>query len=196
MAICIQYGIESAVIKKLKFLLLRGKIMKESEFISNNYVYYIAVSPFLVTVTLIFFINRDWKIAMFFLMGLLIFELPLIIWRKEFLAKMLINENGITKYCGKRIIKELKWEDIKDALVVDEGQIIFSDIHINYEPKNCEKDLKNITINIYKNKGGFTYFFFKLCEYKNKIPVEIRCIDKLQPDIAKKLKKDNKILLF
>lgn len=164
--------------------------MKKPKFLSDVKTYIIFMcSPLCLTIISLFYHSMDGIYLSIIIF--MIIAIPLIIFRKQFFLKMLINENGITKYYGKKIIKELKWEDIKDVLVVNGRQIIFSDILIDFDPIYYGKELKNVVIDIYMQRGGCTYFFLELCKYKNRIPVEIRCIDRLQPEIAKRLKKDN-----
>ena len=103
----------------------------------------------------------------------ILFTIPLIIFRKFFFKKMLLNETGIYLSYKKKVLREIKWEDVKD-IQYRVRVFILSDKQLY---TGNERYKNTFEINIFTNSEFITEF------YKNayKIPVPIKEIDKM-PD--------------
>lgn len=100
---------------------------------------------------------------------------------------MLINEIGITTYYRNTILIHLEWKDIQDAQAYSFGQqyqIIFSN-----KPITQKKEKGNILYEVFVNLNP--PFISALYENKNKIPVPIRDINKLDKRYVEMFTKDD-----
>ena len=164
--------------------------MKKPKIMYNDYLTYIVFIVTMLLTILIFLVVKEWELALVFFSFIISATILLYSNKRLALMKLLINEKGLTKYCKKTVLKELKWGDIKDAVIVNGRQMVLSDTPIEYEPIYDLNNDKNFIINIYRLGKIQTYIFKELCRYNNKIPVKIRNIDKLPPEIAELLKQD------
>ena len=98
---------------------------------------------------------------------------------------MLIDEEGFKIFYRGNITKQLKWENIKEARAYIDGYgglIIFSDKPL-YEGKERWKNSKEIFVRM---NSKFVIYLF---QYKDKIPVPIKDLDKLPKSIQERLQK-------
>lgn len=151
--------------------------MKKAKSISNPYLYLFG-SFLSIILMIIGLIIQNYNVAIVsFIIGIL-FSLPVLLLRKIFFAKMLIDEEGIHVFYRNKLLKEIKWNEIKMAKVVPNsfgGQIIFA--------KETEFNQKSsISINM---NTDFALYLFK---YKHKIPVPITDLDKLSKIVADRLR--------
>ena len=125
-----------------------------------------------------------------------VLSFTIFMWRELF-SKLLINEEGITKYFGKKILKQIKWENIKEMQVVisrgykSMSKAIFVSDEVQNEKAETSKKLKSIYNNMNQNikietRSKFCYYFSL---YKDKFPVEIKDLNLLPEDIAEALRK-------
>ena len=118
------------------------------------------------------------------LIGLMIF-----FGRKMILAKIFVDENGIKITYREQVVKQILWEEIKDAqaLCVQGGQIVFAkDTYILSTQKLRLENQKKIFFIRLDQKSPANALYL----YKDKIPVPIRDLDKLPKEIKEKLKQD------
>lgn len=158
--------------------------MKNAKYVSNPFVYMILIiSPIIVSI--ITLCCQEYYGALACLCIAVLFSVPLILLRKRFFIKMIIDQQGIRTYYKNKLIKDLKWENIKDAQAIPTssgGQIIFSDNPL-YSGKDKWKNSKEIFVSMNSN------FAIYLFEYSKNIPIAIKDIEKLNPKIAEKFKK-------
>ena len=159
--------------------------MKKAKYLSAPFIYFIFISIMLIGV-LFFLLFNEYILALVLFFMSLLFILPAIFGRKHLLSKMLIDDKGIHVYYRNKLLKEIKWEDIKIAKAIPTaygGQIIFAPNQIY--TKN--EGLKNLKENFFINLNSD--FALDLYEYKDKIPVDIIDLDKLNKIVYNKLKK-------
>lgn len=160
--------------------------MKKPKYISVPFFYSIyPLIGFVGGIVMIFY--NEISGAIFCFLGGIFFAVPLIIFRKLFFKKMIIDEEGIKTYYRKTIIKDLKWEDIKESKVNpgNKVQILFTDTTF-HTGKESYKDTFGIFVNI-----GNPTFGKALYKYADKIPVPIKDIDRL-PKVIADIFKSNK----
>ena len=148
--------------------------MEKAKYISNPFIY---LSGEIITVLGIIttLVIKDYYALLFCICVSIVYLIPVIILRKLWFRKMLINEEGFTIYYGKSIVKKLLWEDIKEAQATATsfvGEITFSDKPL-YQGKEKWKNWNCIFVNLK------TSFAAELYKYKDKIPVEIKGLEKL-----------------
>jgi len=95
--------------------------MKKAKYISNPHVYMMLIWTPIVFGIITLILHEVYGALLDFFIALL-FTIFLIILRKRFFLKMMINEFGITTLYRNKIVKQLKWEDIKYALAVPSAQ--------------------------------------------------------------------------
>ena len=158
--------------------------MGKSKYISNPFIYLsgeILIFAGIITTLII----KDFYALLLCICVAIIYILPVIILRKHWFRKMIINEEGITIYYRNSIVKQLFWKDIKEAQATPTpygGQISFTDT-VFYQGKEKWKNWNCIFVNLK------TRFAIELYKYKDKIPVEIKDLEQLHPILQEKLKK-------
>lgn len=160
--------------------------MKKAKYISNPFIY-LSGLIFPIASILITLIIKDFYALIFCVCVTIVYLLPIIILRKLMFRKMIINEEGITIYYRNSIVKQLLWEDIKEAQATPTsygGQITFTETTF-YQGKEKWKNWNLIFINLKSD------FAIELYKYKDKIPVQINNLEKLNPIIQEKLKKSS-----
>lgn len=157
--------------------------MKKAKYITNPYIYLLMIALPLLCGIIVLFFGEFYGAIVCFVIALL-FTLPIIIFRKKFFSKMIINEYGIKVYYKHIVIKEILWKNIKEAqatLTSHGGQITFTDTSF-YTGKEKWKNWNFIFVNLNSE------FAIELYKYKSKIPVPIKDLDKLPNSIIQKLK--------
>jgi len=158
--------------------------MEKAKYISNPFIYLsgeILIFAGIITTLII----KDFYALLLCIFVAIIYSLPTILLRKLWFRKMIINEGGITIYYKNSIVKQLLWENIKEAQATPTpygGQISFTDTAF-YQGKEKWKNYNCIFVNLK------THFAIELYKYKDKIPVEIKDLEKLHPIVQEKLKK-------
>ena len=158
--------------------------MKKAKYISNPFIY-LSGEIILIAGIITTLIIKDFYALIFCICVAIIYILPVIILRKLMFRKMIINEDGITIYYRNSIVKQLLWENIKEAQATPTsygGQITFSEKPF-YQGKEKWKNWNCIFVNLK------TSFAIELYKYKDKIPVAINNLDSLNPIIREKLRK-------
>lgn len=165
--------------------------MKKAKYISNPFIY-LSGLIFPIAGILITLIIKDFYALIFCVCVTIVYLLPIIILRKLMFRKMIINEEGITIYYRNSIVKQLFWEDIKDAKVImtaQGGRILFSDKTL-YSGKEEWRNWNCVFVNLK------TSFAAELYKYIHKINITIKGFEKLPSSIKNKInqKKDNELL--
>lgn len=153
--------------------------MKKAKYI--NYPFsYLSLVLFFVICFIILMILKEYLGGILSLAFGFLVTIPFIIFRKQFLKKMLINETEIVVYYKNHIVKELKWEDIKYAQYQNDphGHIITLSDKPLYEKREAYKNIDEINL---RTNSKFIIEFYK---YAHKIPVPIQEIDKM-PEYVK-----------
>lgn len=114
-----------------------------------------------------------------------------IICRKQLFARITISEKSVMIFYKREILKEIKWTEIKDAMInlyMPEGGLLIStkqyDINAKPGKEFIEKNNHGIVLNFSQK-----YIFDELCKYFYNIPVKIKNFDKLPLEIQNTLKK-------
>lgn len=158
--------------------------MKKAKYINNPLIYILLIIlPIVGGIVTLCFKEYIGCIVCFGIS--IIFCIPLIIFRKRFFLKMIVDEQGIRTCYRKNIIKDIEWEKIKDALAVNNshgGYIILSDKNL-YTGKDSWKNSKEIFIMM---NSDFAIEFYK---YKDKVSVPIKNINCLSPSIVERISK-------
>lgn len=156
--------------------------MKNPEYIIRPYLYLsIILIPFILALILLVLSEFFAAIVTFFIS--ILFLVPFVILRKKFFAKLIINDQGLTVFYKNNIIKQIKWEDIKAAIVIPTShgfQISFFD-HKLYDGKNKWKNSDGIFVNLNSN------FALPLYKYINKLTVDLQNVEKLPKNIREKI---------
>ena len=158
--------------------------MKKAKYISNPFIF-LSGEIILIAGIISTLIIKDFYALLFCICVAIIYILPVIILRKLMFRKMLINEDGITIYYRNSIVKQLLWENIQEAQATPTsygGQIKFSETP-SYQGKEKWKNWNCIFVNLK------TSFAIELYKYKDKIPLQINHLEKLNPVAQEKLKK-------
>ena len=159
--------------------------MKKEKYIVNHFLTLALIIIFFGFSAIVLIICKEYWAGIFSIISGFLLASPYIFMRKIAFAKMLINEEGFKIFYRGNIIKQLKWEDIKDVKAIPDGYggtIFFSDKPL-YEGKERWKNSKEISVRMYSK------FAIYLFQYKDKIPVPIRDLDKLPKSIQEKLQK-------
>ena len=125
--------------------------MKKAEYVVNPFAYLLGVCvPFCISCILL--ICGEFYPALVCFCIAIVYLIPIIIFRKSIFSKMLINENGIKVLFRKKVIKQIKWNEIKDAIIIETshgGRIMFSETPL-YTGKDKWKNKNKISIDLFK----------------------------------------------
>lgn len=150
-------------------------------------LFYLIILVFFALGVIFLFCFQQFIPAILCLIILLLWQVPLIVFRKNYFKKIIINERGITFFYKQKITNDIRWEDIKDALAIPKGIILLD------EPINLIEAKKNALSWIEVHRFFISFkskYFLVLCKYKNKIPVDIRDLEKINQLIAKQISKE------
>lgn len=150
--------------------------MKKAKYINYPFSYLSLVLFFLICFIILMIFKEYWGGIISLAFGFLV-AIPFIIFRKQVLKKMLINETEIVVYYKNQIVKKLKWVDIKYAQYQNDphGHIFTLSDKPLYEKREAYKNIDEINI---RTNSKFIIEFYK---FAYKIPVPIKEIDKM-PD--------------
>lgn len=157
--------------------------MKKEKYITNPYIYIMMIALPVLSGIICLICKEFYGSIVCFIIAL-VYSLPFVIFRRKFFSKMIIDENGIRVFYKHNVIKELLWENIKEVQATPTshgGQISFTDTSF-YRGKEKWKNWDGIFVNLNSD------FAIELYKYKDKIPVEIKDLDKLPKDIINRLK--------
>ncbi len=148
--------------------------MKKAEYIARPILQCAILIIIIDTIILLCF-KEFWGALLGFCFAILL-AIPLIVFRKFFFKKMLLNETGAYLSYRDKILRAVKWEDVKE-IQYRSGIFTLSDKPL-YTGK--EKYKNTFEINILTNSK----FIIEFYKYAYKIPVPIKEINKM-PEYVK-----------
>ncbi len=159
--------------------------MKKAKFVGP--VYLIAyIVPIFLAMSIVCLVFKEY-VGAGCLFALFVLTFALVVGHRKILfRKLLINDEGMTLFYCKKVVKKLKWEEIAYARISQPTKwvvITFSDRPL-YSGKESWKNSK-IAITISTNFSSFKTLF----SYKERIPVEFDGLEKMPEYYIKNLKK-------
>ena len=125
----------------------------------------------------VYFLEHIWQ---FYVLSIVFppFFIIVILLRKQLFAKILIDEHGIKMFYRKVATRQIEWKEIQgaQAMLANEVQIFFAkdrDI-LSTQKKRLERAKEMFIVRL-----GAKAQAQALYQYKDKIPVSIRDLDKL-----------------
>ncbi len=159
--------------------------MKKAKFIGPVYLFAYII-PIVLAMSIVCLIFKEY-VGAGCLFALFVLIVAFIIgYRKILFRKLLIDDEGLTLFYNKKIVKKLKWEEITFAQISQPTRwvcITFSDRPL-YSGKESWKN-NEMAITFTTNFSSFKTLF----SYKERIPVEIEGLGKMPEYYIKNLKK-------
>ena len=163
--------------------------MGNSRYIYRTHSMFVLILFFLVCS--VFYLNFEqyyiFAFGMIIVAGLIAYTIKI---RKKYLAKMKIDEKGITITYSKKVIKEMKWEDIIKIVAIrnwNDGLFVVSDKPFDEKENYFMRNMDRWEI-WWDSKLELDFR-----KYYDRFPVEIENLEAMPNWIKERYKKSNKI---